>query len=46
MYAQEAENAMPKLLEVIGGTKTQTYCQEIMSDVFPCSVTDHQIGLE
>jgi len=35
---------MPKLREVIGGTKTKIYCQETMLDLRSGSATDHQSG--
>jgi hypothetical protein len=38
------KNSMPKLLVVIGETDTKIYCHATMSDMLPCSATDHQSG--
>jgi hypothetical protein len=37
-----AENSMPKLREVIGGTKKKNLSSNCMSDMRPCSAIDHQ----
>jgi len=37
---------MPKLRDMIGGTKTKIYFQATMLDLRPCSTTDHQRGSE
>jgi len=38
------KNSMSKLLEVIGETDTKIYCQAAISNIRPCSATDHQSG--